>query len=342
MPNITIKAVARDAGVSIATVSRVLNKNYKVSPELEERVLKSIEKLNYYPNSVARSLKSDATQSIGLIVSDISNNYFCALARSVEDTIMRENYNLIVCSTDGQREKELSHIQLLLSKKVDGLIINTTGKNDGVISATSRDVPIVLCGRKINQPSFRGDFVDSDNQTGSYDLTRHVIEKGHRRIAILNGQLIVSSAQERLEGFARAMRTIIGVEVDENYVYYADADFNQLDSGYNATARLMQMDTPPTAIIAMNNLLCTGAMKYCHDHGIRIPQDVSLCSYGRMQNSDLLYVEPSYVVMDPFTLGRRMGEEMLERIAAKNDIPNREVRYSAALVEGSGVCPPRN
>lgn len=340
MPNITIKAVARDAGVSIATVSRVLNKNYTVSPELEARVLNSIKKLNYYPNSVARSLKNDSTHSIGLIVSDISNDFFCALARSIEDIIMRQNYNLIVCSTDGQREKELSYIQLLLGKKVDGLIINTTGKNDTPISVASHNVPIVLCGRKISQPEFLGDFVDSDNESGSYTLTRHVIEKGHRRIAIINGQMLVSSAQERLRGFARAMETI-GIDVDESYCYYVEGNFNQFDSGYNAAKQLMEMDVPPTAIITMNNLLCTGAMRYCHDHGIRIPENVSLCSYGRMQNSDLLYVEPSYVIMDPFTIGRRIGEQMLERIASKNELPNREIRYSATLVEGDGVCPPQ-
>lgn len=341
MPNVTIKAVARDAGVSIATVSRVLNKNYAVSPELQERVQRSIEKLQYYPNSVARSLKNDSTHSIGLIVSDISNDYFCALARSVEDIIMRQNYNLIVCSTDSQHEKELSYMHLLLGKKVDGLIINTSGNNDALISASSRDIPIVLCGRKVNDPSFRGDFVDSDNQTGSYMLTRHVIEKGHRRIAIINGQMTVSSARERLAGFAQAMQTI-GVDVDESYRYYIEGNFNQFNSGYDAARQLMQMDDPPTAIIAMNNLLCTGALRYCHDHGVLIPQDVSLCSYGRIQNSELLYVEPSYIVMDPFILGRRIGEQMLERLASKNELANQEIRFSATLVEGSGVCPPKS
>ena len=216
MENVTIKVVAKDAGVSIATVSRVLNKNYPVSAELEKRVMQSIKKLNYYPNSVARSLKFDSTLSIGLIVSDISNSFFSMISRSVENVVMHKNYDLIVCSTDNQRDKELSYIQLLMSKKVDGLIINASGHNDEYIASVSQTMPVVLCGRRVQDPSFRGGFVDSDNVSGSYALTQHLIDCGHRRIAILNGQMNVSSAQERLAGVRRAMLSA-DIAVDDHY-----------------------------------------------------------------------------------------------------------------------------
>ncbi len=195
MKNATIKAVAMDAGVSVATVSRVINNLPNVRPELVVRVNRSIEKLNYFPNTIARSLKFDSTLSIGLIISDISNSFFCYLARTIEDVIQAENYNMFVCSTDNRQNLELSYLKLLLGKKVDGIIINTTGLNDEMISSVSQVLPVVLCGRKIQTRSFRGDFVDSENEEGSYRLTRHLLELGHRRIGIVNGQGIVSPAR---------------------------------------------------------------------------------------------------------------------------------------------------
>ena len=336
MANVTIKAVAKDAGVSIATVSRVLNKNYPVSQELYQRVMRSVERLNYYPNSVARSLKFDSTLSIGLIVSDISNSFFSMISRSVEDVVMRERYDLVVCSTDNQREKELSYLQLLMSKKVDGLILNATGKNDAFIATISRALPVVLCGRRVASDDFQGDFVDSDNLSGAYALTRHLIELGHRKIAILNGQMVVSSARERLEGFRRAMAGL-DIPADQHYRYYVEGNFTDAASGYRGAERLLGQDEPPTAIVAMNNELCVGALRYCHEHGIRIPDQVSIASYGKIQNEDLLYVRPSYVVMDAAAIGTRIAELALERIRGKNQLNNREVLFSAELVKGNGV-----
>lgn len=144
MGNVTIKDVAKLAGVSIATVSRVINDNYYVSPEIKEKVLQAIEDLDYYPNYVARSLKSEKTNSIGFLVSDISNTYFTTMAKALEDVIHKKNYSLIVCSTEDKKEKELAYLKLLISKKVDGLILNTTGKNDELIAELSKQLPIVL------------------------------------------------------------------------------------------------------------------------------------------------------------------------------------------------------
>ena len=170
-------------------------------------------------------------------------------------------------------------------------------------------------------------------------LTRHLIEQGHRRIAILNGQGHVSSAQERGKGYIDAMATI-GVTITPDHPYYYEADFHNNASGAIGTRKLLSLKDAPTAIIAMNNELCVGALRYCRENSIRIPEQLSLCSYGQLHNDDLLYVHPSYVTMDPQTIGRRIGENLLERIANKNKLPNREIRYSPSLIPGNGVCPP--
>lgn len=336
MSNITIKDVAKEANVSIATVSRVLNENYFVSPELKTKVMNAIEKLNYYPNSVARSLKNESTQTIGLIVSDISNSFFTFVNRSVENILRQHNYNLIVCSTDNQKEKEASYLKLMLEKKVDGIILNTTGYNHEFISSISQQLPIVLCARRIDRPDFKGDFVDSDNITGANILTRHLLENGHRRIGVICGQQSISSGIERVNGFRQAMQSF-GISVDDTYPYLFFGNYNCPESGYSGAEYLFSLDTPPTAILCMNNELATGTLRYCRTHKINIPQHLSFGCYGNIMNVDLFYIQPFYIDMDPRIIGTRVGELMIERIEHKNMLPNREILFAPTLVSGNSV-----
>lgn len=335
MQNVTVKDVAKAAGVSIATVSRVINNNYFVSKDLEQKVMNAIKQLNYYPNSVARSLKNKSTLTIGFLVSDISNNFFTIMSRAIEDVIQQHSYSLLVCSNDNKQEKEYAYLKLLLEKKVDGIIINTTGKNDEFISDISKKIPIVLCGRKITDPNFIGDFVDSDNISGSYDLTSHLINLGHRKIGIINGLTSVSSGSERFEGFQKAMK-MIGMDIDSDYKYKYDGSFD-IEGGYKGAAKLMESDDHPTAIVVTNNEMSTGALKYFRTHNIRIPEDVSIASFGNIVNEDLLFVQPSCVRMNTWIMGKKQAELIVERIETKNQLPNREIRYSTQLIVGNGV-----
>ena len=335
MGDITIKDVARAAGVSLATVSRVINKNYYVSPELESKVSEAITKLGYYPNSVARSLKLTSTNTIGFLVSDISNGYFTTLSKAIEDVIQAKDYNLIVCSTDNKKEKEYAYLKLLLEKKIDGLILNTTGENDDFIASMSDKLPIVLCNRKISRKNFRGDLVDSDNINGAYMLTQHLISMGHRKIGIINGIQKVSTGIERFEGFRKAMREI-GIEVKEGYKYRLDEDFG-LEGGYQGASKLMSMEDRPTAIIIMNNEMMLGALRYFRANNVSIPETVSIAAYGEIVNADLLYVQPSIVSLNPYVIGKNLAELMIERIENRNDISNREIKYVPQLIPGTGV-----
>lgn len=332
----TIKDVARLAQVSIATVSRVINDNYAVSDELKERVQSAIDELNYVPNSIARSLKVDHTLTIGLIVSDISNSFFTVLARSAEDIITKKRYNLIVCSTDDDQEKEANYINLLLEKKVDGIILNTTGKNDALVASISRTIPIALCSRKVNHPDFIGDFVETDNNKGAAMLTRHLLDLGHTRIAVINGQNGVSSSLERYQGFVSAMNNA-GIKLPEDNPYHVHANFNKPQSGGEAMKTLFSLPSPPTAVITMNNELAMGAIRYCVKNGINVPEDISICSFGEISNSDLMTIQPSYIIMDPASMGTTLAEMVIDRIASTTKIPNREVRFTTSLVEGSGI-----
>lgn len=336
MTTVTIKDVAKHAEVSIATVSRVINKNYYVSPETSEKVLQAIDKLNYYPNSVARSLKNNSTLTVGFLVSDISNNYFISVARAVEDIISKENYNIIVCSTKDKKDEELVYLKLLMSKQVDGLIINTSGKNDEFITSLSKRMPIVLLNRQINRDDFRGDFIDSDNVQGVYTLTSHLLSLGHHRIAVINGNLNVSTGVERFMGFRKAMLEA-GIEVNNDYRYRYDGDFT-MESGYLGASKLMEPKDRPTAILGMNNVMTVGALKYLRLNGFLVPDEISVACYGNIDNIELMYIQPSIVTMNPLIIGRQIGEFMLERI--KNDkLANRKFNYSPQLVPGNAVKP---
>ena len=326
--------MARHAEVSIATVSRVINKNYYVSPETSEKVLQAINKLNYYPNSVARSLKSNSTLTIGFLVSDISNGYFISVIRAVEDIVNKENYNIIVCSTSDKKEEELVYLKLLMSKQVDGMVINTSGKNDDFIAALSKQMPIVLLNRKINQHDFKGDLIDSDNIQGAYALTAHLLSLGHSKIGVINGNLAVSTGNERFIGFKKAMQEA-GVEVGDDYRYRYNGDFT-MESGFEGAAKLMESEDRPTAVVAMNNAMTIGAIKYFRSNGIDVPGDISVACYGNIDNIELMYIQPSIVTLNPVTIGHKIGEYMLERI--KDDkIGNRVFVYNPQLVPGNAV-----
>ena len=338
MANPTIKDVAREAGVSIATVSRVLNKKGTVKDESVQSVLQAIERLSYHPNSIARTLKNDSSKTIGLVVTDISNDFFTRMARGIEDVLNDRGYNLFVCSTDGLQQREAQCLSLLREKQVDGIILNASGKNSSLITKMSGQVPFALFSRKIPDPQFRGDFVDNDNYSGLRELTAQLLRLGHRKIGFINGQSYVSSAAERFSGFQSAMRDA-GIDVGADYPYLYSGNFNRLNSGKEGARVLWEKGV--TAILCGNNLLALGALQYCKEAGLRLPEDLSLCSFGTLANQDLLFVRPTSCEQNPDAMGARLAELIIERIESKNQIPNREIRFTTTILPGNGVGVPR-
>jgi len=326
---VSIKDVAIKAGFSTATVSRVITGNYYVTSETKEKVLKVIKELNYYPNSVARSLKNDATNTIGFLVSDISNDYFTTVAKSIEDIVSEYGYNIIVCSTENKKEKEISYLKMLLSKRVDGIILNTTGYNNEFVSEISNNIPLVLIERRIENEKFKGDYVTNDNIAGAYSLTSHMLSLGHRKIAVINGNMLLNNAQERYDGFRKAMKEY-SIDLPEDYIYRYDGDFT-MESGYKATSSLLNIKNRPTAIIAMNNMTGVGMLKYLHSKGTNVPENISLAVFGEMSNSDILFVKPTVIRLNPKAIGDKASELLLSRIK-NGGVNNREVLYMPQLV----------
>lgn len=338
MEKVTMKDVAKLAKVSIATVSRVINENPSVKSEIKERVLQAIEKLNYRPNTIARSLKTNHTGTIAFLVTNISDYFFTAISRGIEQVIKQHDYNLIVCSNDNSKETEKKYLQMLQEKQVSCIILNTTGKNNEYITELSNHLPIILSNRKIKNENFKGDFVDFDNTDAVYRLTKHLISLGHRKIGVINGPLYLSTAHERFEGFKKAMKEI-NIEVDENYPFNYNGSFISKD-GYRGVKYLLEKDDQLTAIVMMNSEIALGAYKYFISNNINIPEDLSVVSFGDILNKELLFVNPTISYTDLKSLGNKLGEVAIERVENKSLNVNREFRFMTQIQYGESTSKP--
>lgn len=330
----SIKDVAKRANVSTATVSRVLNGSGGVQEAKKEAVQEAIRELGYYPNAVARSLKSDTTHTVGILVSDISNMFFTVLAKAVEDSISSFGYNIIMCSTENSKAREKTYLDMLVSKKVDGILINTTGENDSYIAEISNQIPFVAIERSINNDTYQGDYVANDNQIAIKMLTELLIDSGHRKIGVINGPQHLSSAYERYEAFCTEMAKL-GPISKNRYPYRFDGDFS-VNSGYDGAKYLYQSEDRPTAMVVMNNMMMVGALKYFKKEGIEIPGDMSIVNYGDLPNPDILYVKPTFSSLSPELIGIKAAELLLDRIRNRGGC-RKEILMVSQMVKGETV-----
>lgn len=339
---VTIKDVAREAGVSISTVSRVMNNSAPVEENMRLRVLDTMDRIGYTPNEVARSLKSNESTLIAYVVSNTADPFFTNISRAIEEVLYQHGYRLINCSTNFSKDREQSILSALQQQRVKGIIINTVGSNDENVAAISRQIPMVLSNRNVQSPNFFGDFVDYDNVGGMQKLVDHLTKLGHSRIGLINGPRYITTAMERYAGFCGGMRQCTG-EIADDYPYAVHSinTFGMQD-GYDLTEQLLSKEDRPTAIIAANSEMALGAMQYCRTNDIRIPEDLSLCCFGDIAHNDLMYVNVTHVRTDFVALGTRIGEMLLERSSEtgnNSQLPNREARFDTPLVLGDSTAP---
>lgn len=331
----TIKDVAEKAKVSVATVSRVINNDPSVRIVTRDRVLQAIEECHYVPNAVARYLRTDSTKSIGLVVSDITNPHFSMMAKSIEEFAQQHGYMVLLCGTNEDSERELNYLRKLQAMRVDGIILNTTAQNDSYIADLSTQLPMVLIERSIEGHGFHGDFIGTNNQAAIELITNYLIQNGHTKIGIINSNFRYSTGRNRYLGFVKAMSKI-GIEINDGYLYRYDTPHFSVDGGLQGCRSLMEQEAPPTAIVAANNTLALGALKYLRMHQIRIPQDISILSYGAIDNDELFYIRPGFASSDPHQIGESAIRCLLSRVKDPC-IENREVIIEPSLVINESV-----
>lgn len=266
--------VARHAGVSQATVSRVLNRRENVLVETRQRVLDTICALGYRPNAIARSLVTQRTRSIGLVVSDILNPFYPELINALENVASAKQYDLILCLTNHGPDKERQLIDNLLRRKVDGIIFATAPLwSEAIKAPVEFGIPVVLTNRRLE--SYDTDYVVSDNASGAYKMTQHLLSLGHRHIAFVQGRVDASTNIERLKGYSQALKET-GVSIDPDLV--TTGNFTQA-GGYRAAHELLRKRLPPTAIFCANDTMAFGVMEALGDAGFRVPKDISVAGF---------------------------------------------------------------
>lgn len=307
---ITIFDVAKAAEVSISTVSRVMNGNYPVKDDLRARVKRAVKELGYMPDSVARGMKSKRRYAIGLVVSDITNRHFTVISKAIDDVMGPLGYSLIVCNTDSNQEREARAIKMLLSNRVDGLIINTSGKNDEYIASISHRLPVVLLHRRIDADGFAGDYVGSDNYLACAHLAKLAIEAGHRDIGIITSDQSISTFRERTKGFLETADEL-GVSIDRQAI--VETPYTE-EGGYEAFGRLLAAQPQLSLVAIMNNATAIGAYWYASEHELAIPGTVSILSFGEILNANLMFVKPSFMTQQPMEVGEKAAQLILSRL----------------------------
>lgn len=310
---ITIKDVANYCGVSIATVSRVLNNSESVKEATKAKVQKAMEELQYTPNRLAISLKNKCSKVIGLIVTDITNNAQMAIASEVEKCLSEEGYILIIMSSDDDAHKERKNIEVLNEQKVDGLVLTATGKNNDILlSIEKMGTPVVIIDRRPDTHELN--YVGADKQTACYDGVKKLLDMGYRRIALVNGPKDIITSFERYNGYLRALYDY-DIPYNNDYVLYGP--FNEEFGGY-ALKKIWNMEHRPDVIVSGGEMITLGIMDTAKDLGINIPDDIGLLSFGNLAYSKLVVPSLAYIESFPGLVGRKAAEILLECLKNSN------------------------
>ncbi|MEM7539364.1 MAG: LacI family DNA-binding transcriptional regulator [Chloroflexota bacterium] len=338
MSHAKIEDVARQAGVSTATVSRVLSGKTNVSDGTRQRVLGVARQLDYRPSRVAQSLRSQKSHIIGVLLSDIQNPFFTSMVRAIEDVAYNHGYSLMLCNTDEDPEKEALYIDLMLSQNVAGVILSpSVATEETTCSAYSllidAKMPVVIVDRRL--PNEEVDTVVVDSMNASYKMISHLIEQGHQRIGCVVGPTNVSTGKERRDGYLKALKDH-KIPMDNALLRSGVA---KVEPGYYMTSELLSLDNPLTALFTGNNLLTIGALRAIHERGLIMPTDIALAAFDEMDWMFVMNPPLSVVAQPTYMMGSAAADLLLARIA----YPDRAVSIIALQPKihfrGSSVSP---
>jgi LacI family transcriptional regulator len=297
--NITIYDVAREANVSMATVSRVVNGNPNVKPATRKKVLEVIERLGYRPNAVARGLASKKTTTVGVIIPDISNPFFAELARGIEDIATMYKYNIILSNSDQNKDKELHLLNTMLGKQVDGIVfMGGNISEDHVAEFKKSPAPIVLAGSL--EDSAQVPSVNIDYEQATIDAVNTFIEKGHTRIAMVVGPFHEPiNKEKKLVGYKKALEAA-GIPFDEDLIVEGDYTY---DSGIEAFEKLVELPNKPTAIFVGSDEMAVGVVHGAQDKGFSVPQDFEVISSDNTRISLMVRPQLTTIIQPLYDIG---------------------------------------
>lgn len=333
-----MKQIAALAGVSLGTVSHVLNDSARVREPLRKRVLEAVQRTGYMPSQLGRGLRRDKTNILGMVIPDILNPFFPGVVRGVEDVAFSNGYRLVLCNTDNVHEKEVEHLNALQTYLPSGLIVIPSSFSDltAQTAAFRKAGSAVVCIDRLPR-NWDGDSVTINNAAGAFHATSYLIEIGHRRLAAITGPMDLTNSQDRLKGFKRALREA-GLEIVPDYLQ--ETTFDRV-GGYAKTKMLLQMSPRPTAILACNDMIALGVLLAIRDENLRCPEDISLIGFDGLDLTEMTTPQLSSVYQSPYQMGAVAAQLALDRVAHSTGPMRRVVLKTELKVRGSVAPPPK-
>ena len=306
-----VKRVAEEAAVSVATVSRVLNGSGFVSPDLRARVHTAVDALNYRPSLIARSLRTQQTSNIGVLIPQIDHPFFGVLTFSVEKALFEEGYRCFVCSTEEDASKEEAYIEALLAQQVNGLIVvPTASAEEGVQKFLQKQTPIVLIDRDL--PRIAVDRVSSDNFSGAHEVASHLIGLGHRRVSVIGTSARSRAIRDRVAGIEKAFAEL--ADTHELQIHFQEP-LAQFEAGYESGKRLLRLKDRPTAILALTDVIAVGVLHASAELEIDVPGELSVTGFDDIPLATYVLPALTTVAQPLRELGRIAARLMLEKVA---------------------------
>ncbi|MEZ4865764.1 MAG: LacI family DNA-binding transcriptional regulator [Caldilineaceae bacterium] len=330
---VTLEDVARRAGVSIATVSRVLADKPHVRPALRERVMVAVRELNFRPNRVARTLRAQQSQVIGLIISDIQNPFFTSLVRAVEDVAHEHQYSFLLCNADEDPDKEARYVDLMLAEHAAGVILSPAHEEENACAdLVDAGVPVVAIDRRTRNIAV--DTVIVDNVSAAQMLIEHLIGHGHRRIGAIIGAPAATTGFERFEGYRRALAAH-QLPLLEELLHTGQPT---KEFGYTAANLLLDLPSPPTALFAGNNLMTIGALRAIFERGLNIPNDIAVVAFDDMEWMFAMHPALTVAAQPTYDMGQKAAELLLARIADPERAPSEVIFTPTIQIRESCGC----
>jgi LacI family transcriptional regulator, galactose operon repressor len=332
-----MQEIAKMAGVSLGTVSHVLNNTAKVREPTRKRVLEAVQAAGYQPSQLARALRRDKTNMIGMIIPDITNPFFPAVVRGAEDVAFSNGYRLVLCNTDNDHSKELVHLNELRTYLPAGLIVIPSDFSDLTAQAESyRQAGTgVVCIDRLPK-NWSGDSVTAGNEEGAYNATRCLLQMGHTKLAVITGPLHLTNAKERLGGFKRAVHEA-RLHLFPEYVQ--EASFDKA-GGFSKAVVLLRLIPRPTAIFASNDMIALGALLAIREAGLRCPEDVSLMGFDDLDIAETTNPSLSSVSQSGYQLGTTAARILLDRLGGDKSRAKHLVLPTSLKLRHSVAAPP--
>jgi len=304
----TINDVAKKAGVSVATVSRVINGNSKVSPETVEKVKQAIAELDYRPNLLGRALRKTKSERILVLLPNIANPFYAEIVKGIEDVANKNGYSIMLCNTDSNQEREKKYIKMLKSRLADGAILMASEMTSDELTELAQEVPVVQCCEyKVGLPITH---VSIDNELAAYKAVNHLIGLGHKKIAFIGAKNQFLSSTLRLEGYIRAL-TEAGIEYDPQYCAYGDYSYK---SGFRAMKQLLALDPRPTAVFCVSDMMAIGAIRSAMEENLSVPDDLAVCGFDNIYFAKMFKPTLTTISQPMYDLGCTAMELLLNII----------------------------